>query len=316
MLNYSELKQLSALGGNGNMFVSLYLNVISSAPLGFWREYNLSLPVKNEIVVDSTPYIKPLAALLSSYPRYIVLVADKESARLFLIHLGRIEIYTEHVTPDIPGKHKKGGWFALEQGRYERHIDFHISQHMKDVIKSLEELLIRESADRIILGGSEETLAKVKNMLPHTILDKVIATFHPEKMSGGKDILNETLCLIEGFERNKEKEIVEDLITRAMKGNMAVIGLEDVLTNIRNGKVMNLIFLKDLSTTGFKCKNCGLLTSHAIKACPYCSGTFEDVNYLIDLAAQKAVEQGATIDVISDSTELARAGGIGAILRF
>ncbi len=153
-------------------------------------------------------------------------------------------------------------------------------------------------------------------MLPHTILDKVIATFHPEKMSGGKDILNETLSLIEGFERNKEKEIVEVLITRAMKDDKAVIGLEDVLTNIKNGKVINLIVLKDLSTTGFKCKGCGFLTSHAVKACPYCSGQFEDVNYLIDLAAQKAVEQGAAVDVVSDSAELAKVGGIGAILRF
>ncbi|MBI4654228.1 MAG: hypothetical protein HY752_04455 [Nitrospirae bacterium] len=373
MLTSGELKHLSTASGNGNFFVSLYLNVnsltnpkgeyvihfknmlkktteklnkdvmkkvkediekieaslignkrgfkkglavISSIPLGFWREYHFSLPVRNELIIDDTPYVKPLFTLLNNYPRYVVLLIDKESARIFLIHLGKIELYTEHITPDIPGRHKKGGWFALEQSRYERHIDYHISLHMKDVIKSLEELLHKESVDKIIIGGSEDAIVKIKNMLSRTILDKVISIFHPEKLSGDKDILDETLEIIRVFEREKEREIVKELITRTMKNNMAVIGLEDVLNSIQEGRVMTLIFLKDMAASGLRCIGCGFLTSQTIKTCPYCGGNFEKASYLIDLSVQKAVEQGAAIEVITDSEGLLNAGGIGAFLRF
>ncbi|HDH50961.1 MAG TPA: hypothetical protein ENH04_06095, partial [Nitrospirae bacterium] len=139
MLTYSEVKELSAISGDENYFVSLYLNVnpvtnpkgdylihfknmlkqtldnldkkigksvnedlerieafikdnkrgfkkgvsvISSAPRGIWKDFHVSLPVKNELVIDSTPYVKPLLALLDNYQRCMVLLVDKETARV------------------------------------------------------------------------------------------------------------------------------------------------------------------------------------------------------------------------------------------
>lgn len=373
MLTYSELKQLSTTRGNGNFFVSLYLDVnpltnpkgdyvihfknmlkevtektdkgnlkkikhdiekiesylssnkrrfkkglvlISSASSELWRDYHFSLPVKNELVIGNAPYIKPLFTLLDNYPGYVVLLIDKELARIFLIRLGKIELYTELLTPDVPGRHKKGGWFALEQSRYERHIDYHVSKHMKDVIKAIEDLLHREAINRIIIGGTEDAVIKMKGMLPQAILSKVISTFYPEMFSGEKSILERTLKTIEEYEREKEKEVVQELVARAMKNDMAVIGLEDVLINIQEGKVMKLVFLKDMTVRGFKCINCGFLTSQEIKTCPYCGGKFDEVNYLIDFATQKAVERGAIIKVVTESNELQRVGGVGAFLRF
>ena len=85
---------------------------------------------------------------------------------------------------------------------------------------------------------------------------------------------------------------------------------------VQEGKVMKLVFLKDLTAAGFKCSSCSFLTVQTIKSCPYCGGKFEGVNYLIDYTAQKAVEQGALIEIITKSDELVKAGGIGAFLRF
>ncbi len=311
-----DLEKIEAyLMGNKREFKKS-IAVMSSTALRFWKNYHLSLPVKNELVVDSTPYIKPLLTLLDNYQRYAVLLVDKESARIFLIHLGEIEEYTEFFTPDVPGRHKKGGWFSLEQNRYERHIDYHVSLHMKDVVKTLEDFLHKEFISRIIIGGTEQAVLKIKGMLPQTTLDKVIATFPAEMILGGKDLLNRTLKIIEEFEREKEKDTVEELITRAMKNNMAVIGLEDVLSDMQEGKIMKLVFLKDKMANGYKCTNCNFLTSQSIEACPYCKGKFEGVNYMVDLAAQRAVEQGVLIEVITESDRLAQAGGIGALLRF
>lgn len=102
----------------------------------------------------------------------------------------------------------------------------------------------------------------------------------------------------------------------AMKNNMAVIGLEDVLISLQERKVMELVFLRDITTSGLKCTNCSFLTVQTIKSCPYCGGEFEEIHYLVDLLAQKAVEMGVLIKVITENEKLARAGGIGAFLRF
>ncbi|MCK5506350.1 MAG: hypothetical protein KAJ10_14395, partial [Thermodesulfovibrionia bacterium] len=145
MLTYGELKSLSTFSGDGNVFISLYLNVnrltnpkgdyiihfknmlketeeklkkntekkikedlvkietylkdykrefkkgialISCSALGIWKNYHLSLPVKNEIVIDNAPYIKPLLSLLNNYQRCVVLLVDKELAKIYVTHLG------------------------------------------------------------------------------------------------------------------------------------------------------------------------------------------------------------------------------------
>ena len=65
--------------------------------------------------MDKAPYIQPLLDILDNYKQYAVLLVDKESARLFLVHLGEIEEYGEVHTPDVPGKHKKRGDGFLSQ---------------------------------------------------------------------------------------------------------------------------------------------------------------------------------------------------------
>lgn len=373
MLTYKEIKELSTVSGDGNFFVSLYLNVnpltnpkgdyiihlknllkdaseradkdkekkvkedlekielylkgnrrefkkgiaiISCSALGFWKHYHLSLPVKNELIIDKTPYIKPLLFLLNNYQRCLVLLIDKELARIFIIHLGAIEEYTELFSPGVPGKHKKGGWFSLQQSRFERHIDYHVTLHIKDVVKALEDFLHKEAINRVIIGGSEDAIIKIRNILPRTVLQRLFSTFNAEITLGEKEVLDRTLKRLEELESEKERDTVEKLITRAMKNDMAVTGLEDVLINLQEGKVLNLVFLKDRTDFGYRCINCGFLTSQKIGSCPYCEGRFEKINFLIDFAAQKAVEQGGLIEVITKSDELAKVGGIGAFLRY
>lgn len=292
------------------------LAILSSTERNFWREFQLSVPVKNEIIVDRAPYIKPLLDILDNFQRYAILLVGRESARLFIVHLGEIEEYTEVHTDDVPGKHKKGGWFALAEKSYERHIDYHVGLHLKDVVKQLETFLSREYVGRLIIGGSEETVTKVKTLLPQIVSEKIIGTFQAEMFANSNEILEKAQPVLQAFEKKKEAETVDDLLTGAMKNENAVIGIEDVLNALQEGRIMRLVFLKDFKKSGLLCKNCGHLTVQNISSCPYCKGEIQKVNYIIELTAQKAVEQGAIIEVIPGNKKLKDAGSIGAFLRF
>lgn len=292
------------------------LAILSSKERNFWREFHLSVPVKNEVIVDRFPYIKPLLDILDNYQRYAILIVGRESARLFIIHLGEIEEYTEVHTADVPGRHKKGGWFALSEKSYERHIDYHVGLHLKDVLKQLETFLSREYVGRLIIGGPEEAVTKVRAMLPQTVADKVIGTFQAEMYAKGNEILEKAQPVLQAFEKKKEAETVDKLLTGALKNENAVIGIEDVLNALQGGYIMRLVFLKDYRQSGLICRNCGYLTVQHILICPYCKDEMQKVNYIVDLAAQKAVEHGAFIEIISENKKLQDSGSIGAFLRF
>jgi peptide chain release factor subunit 1 len=292
------------------------LAILSCQKQKLWKEFHLSVPFRNEIIVDTTPYIKPLLDILDNYRRYAILLVGKESARIFLVHLGEIEEYTEVHTEDIPGKHKKGGWFALSEKSYERHIDYHVELHLKDVLRKMDAFLSGEHVDRIILGGSEEAVAKVKGMLPQALSERVIGTFQAEMFAKSKEILGKADPILNAYERNKEAETVDELLTKAMKNENAVIGIENVLNALQEGRIMKLIMLKDFKQAGLACSKCESLTIQDIASCPYCKGKMEKAQYIVDLLAQKAVQQGAIVDVLSDNRKLAEAGKIGALLRF
>ena len=153
------------------------LAVLSCSDNSFWREYHLSVPFKPELAVDESPYIKPLFDVLDNYRRYAVLLVDKGSARIFVIQLGQMTEYGEVRTPGIQGRHKKGGWYALSQTNFERHIDQQVTLHLKDVSKRLEAFMKAEAMEGLFIGGSDEALSMTRDVLPPLILKQALGTF-------------------------------------------------------------------------------------------------------------------------------------------
>ncbi|VAX28363.1 hypothetical protein MNBD_NITROSPIRAE02-1412 [hydrothermal vent metagenome] len=313
----TDLEKISAYVTSNKREFRKGLVLLSSEETGFWREYNLPIPVKNTLIVDNTPYMKPLLDIVDNNPRYLILLVEKDEARIFVVHLGEIVEYGEVKTEDVPGKHKKGGWFALAEPHYQRHIDYHVGLHLKEVIKKLESFLSAEQIDLIFIGGSEEAVTMFKDMLPETVRTRIKGQFAAEMFLKPDEVLKRAEPLLSVYEAAKEKKIVDELITRALKGNQAVLGLADVIGAVTEGRVHKLVFVKDYTESGFKCVNCGLLSVQNIPKCPYCGNNMEPIEYMVELVVQRAVEQGATVEVLAyETASLKEKGNIGAILRF
>lgn len=292
------------------------LVILCSSDDSFWRDYNLNVPIKNNLIINKTLYMKPLMDIADTYQRYSVLLVDKEFARIFIIHLGEIIEYSEVRTDNIPGKHKKGGWYALSQNHYERHIDYHVGMHLKEVVQKLDSFISSEYIGRIIIGGSDEAVAMAKAMLHKTVLDKIIGTVKIEMFASTDDILNKAGAIVSDYEKNKEQETIEALIASARKNENAVLGLNDVLNALQEQRVMKLVFMRNYKEHGYSCNSCGYLTTQKVDPCPYCSKEMEAVDYMVDLAGEKAIQQDALIEITEENNLLREVGGIGAFLRF
>ena len=153
-------------------------------------------------------------------------------------------------------------------------------------------------------------------LFPKQISDKIIGTFSVTMSALGTEVLSRVTPVIQAFEKKVQEETIELLMTKTMKNENAVIGIDNVLSALQAGKVMKLLFVKDYKTHGFSCARCGFLTSQMAAACPYCKTAMQKVDYMIDLAAQKALEQGAGFEVVRDHEQFEKAGAIGAFLRY
>ncbi|HEX8949667.1 MAG TPA: hypothetical protein VF790_11930, partial [Dissulfurispiraceae bacterium] len=271
--------------------------------------------------------------------RYAVLLAEKEDARIFVIHLGEIVEYRRIHTSGIPGKHKQDVWYSLAQvgagGRhmanmgkgklgvtglrtdhYERHIDFHVRVHVEDAVKGLDAFVRREQIGRVVIGGSDEAVAMAKSLLSKALFEKVIGTVRLEMFADANAVLDVTMPVVEARERQQEEAAVETMLTQALSGGNAVLGLADVLSALQEKRVMRLVVRKDYQAQGYKCGMCGFPSAQEVGRCPACGGEMEYVEHMADMAEEMAVQQGAVIEVVEDNERLARYGGIGAFLRF
>ncbi|MDA8388076.1 MAG: Vms1/Ankzf1 family peptidyl-tRNA hydrolase [Nitrospiraceae bacterium] len=289
--------------------------LISGREGGLWREYHLAVPVQSGLFVDGTPYLKPLLDAVDSYPRYLALLVSKDEARIFVVQMGEILEYGEVKSPDVMGSHGKGGWFALEQDRFARHVEFHVQLHLADVIRRLEGFIQEQEVRKIVIGGPQEAVSMCMEMLPGSISGMVIGTFAAGMYEPAPRVLEKALPALALFERKEKEKLIEALVERAHKNDRAVMGLEDVLLMVQEKRIMTLVLDPALKQTGFVCGNCRAL-SISPGDCRFCGSGVDRVNYLIDLVMQKTVEYGGRVEVAPGNEKLQTAGKIGAILRF
>lgn len=293
--------------------------IYSCVPKNLWIRYDLNVELKDDLVVDRTPCTSPLFDLLDNYQKYGVLLVDKRTARVFLVFLGDIEEYGIVQHEDVPGKHKKGGWFALAEKRYERHIDYHVKMHLKDAVDKFDGFLKDKNIRRLIVAGPDEAISELMNILNDEIKLKIVGRANIEKYASKEEVLDKVIPIIEEYEKSKEKETVSELITRSLKNNNAVIGIDDVFKYLRDKRVMKLVTAKDYKVEGFICQNCGFATTQNVDCCMECGGCIMKNDNLIEKASEMAIEQSALVEVVKDEKDRQRLieyGGIGAFLRF
>jgi len=55
----------------------------------FFRAYNVSVPVENLFVVDSSPYIKPIVELIDRYESYGLILINSHKAKMYVVYAGK-----------------------------------------------------------------------------------------------------------------------------------------------------------------------------------------------------------------------------------
>jgi len=286
--------------------------IFSSVDQKFWRVYPLALPIENGAHTGDRLYLKPLTQLFDEYERYGVVLVDRESARFFLIHLGQIEEKSEWIGKDLK-RHKQGGFAAA---RYQRHVDKQAEQNLKLAAEATTRFCKDNRCHRVILGGSDETLPQFRDMLPKALQKQIIGTLVVDMTAPATEVMERSAELIQAEERQRKQKLVEDLITAAAKGAGAVTGLADTFYVVHQGRVHTLIVEKDFEADGYLCDGCHYISAEPITKCPFCGGKPYLIHEAVNRIVHRVIEAGGTVEIVINNEALAKAGHIGAILRY
>ncbi len=284
-----------------------------------WRAYRLPVPFETKIAWEERPYLRPMLLLMDEFEPYGVILADREKARFFLSYLGEVAEYDIKVQGEALPKRAGSGW---SEANYQRKVEELAKKHFKQVVEVARRLAELDQWERIVLGGTDENIRRMEALLPKALQAMVAGHFNASLDANFNVVRDRVLEIEQEREREVEAERVEALITRAHKGDRAVLGITPVLDATQQYRLYMLIVPADFHTPGWHCIQCPGLVSEVDRpeatTCPYCGAPLDHDDDIIDLLMQRAVDQQAILEVVrgEERERLLREGPIGALLRF
>ena len=286
--------------------------IFASAKNSLWRVYPLALPVASEAYTGQKLYLKPLSDLLDEHGRYGVVLVDRESARFFLVYMGKVEEKSASLGEELK-RHKQGGSAAT---RFQRRADKQAGQNLKLAAEVTTDFCRENRCERLVLAGSEDNVVQFREMLPRAQRKHIVGTLVMDMEATVTEVRDRSMELMRSKEREREQQLVDDMVTAAAKGGGAVIGLADTFYAVHEGRVHTLVVEKAFESEGYLCEGCGYISEGPMIKCASCGGKPQKVNDAVNRIVRRTIEVGGKVETVEDNAALARAGHIGAILRY
>jgi len=242
---------------------------------------------QHRLYISNQPHLYPLAQILGTSPRYLALLADTNSARIFVFAATGVERVEE--VAGIKTKRTKIGGMA--QARYQRHTEnFHL-HHAKEVVDVVARLVRDEGIEQIVIAGDDLIVPLLREQLPKDIAERVVDVVKLDIRAPQREVLDTTLAALREKDAQTDSERVEALVGAYRAGGLACVGVDKVRKAFELGQVDELLIAA---------------TPNVIDG-P--DGTADD---LVGRAARTA----AKVFVIEEASLLEPVGGVGAFLRF
>jgi peptide chain release factor subunit 1 len=272
----------------------------------FFEAVQLNAPLeRHEIYVGHQPHLYTLALVNKQFPRYAAVVADTNSARLFVFGLSST-ISEDLVESTKTSRTQMGGW---SQARYQRHMQNDHQQHAKEVLEVLDRVVRKEEIEYIVFAGDQVVVPLLQKELSPFLAAKVIDVLRLDIHAPERQILETTLAAMRRQDARDDSEMVEHLIGDYRSGGLAVVGVADVLAALAKGQVEEVLLSTSLKQVREDEDGPGL---------PGVEGTTSsgESDTKSETIMAQARQTGAQCRLIEDAALLAEVGGVGASLRY
>ncbi len=275
--------------------------VFSCSGKDFYEEIELPRRVRDRIMVDATPWVRPLLAVLDEYHRTCILILDKEMSRTWELYQEELN-ETSEVLDRALRKPDYAGWHGLEEYRVRNKEEELAKKHFRKVATVLDDFYRAGRFDLLAIGGHDHEVPVFQEFLPHRLRGSVAGTFtiDPQTTTIG-DIRASAEAVVDQYERNEDRNGVAEVFEKAAARGNAVVGLERSLWAGSVAAIQRLLIQEDATAPGVVCDESGWLAESG-DTCIICGQPTRKTDDVIDELAQAVIDTGGTVEhVIADT---------------
>ncbi|WP_214410428.1 baeRF10 domain-containing protein [Sphaerisporangium fuscum] len=277
--------------------------VFSCSEGELFEQLVLPRPVRDRIMVNATPWVRPMLAVLDEYHRACVLMVDRRSAEAWELYQDDMRAIGE-VEDEALRKPNYAGWYGYTEHRVRNRADDLTRRHFRHTLQLLDELFRARAYELLIVGGHPEEVPNFLEFLPRELRAKVAGTFSVDpRTATPADIRSCAERIVEQYEREEERRWVTDVLARAATRRPAALGLDDCLWAGSVAAVQTLLVQEGMTTPGVVCHESGWLGTSG-DACPLCGRATRRTPDVVSELAEAVIDEGGTVEHVLAETEL------------
>jgi peptide subunit release factor 1 (eRF1) len=270
---------------------------------GLFEQVALPHAVHEQVVVDVTPWVRPMLAVLDESYRVCVAVVDRKSAQIW-------ELYQDEIAPldrvrdRVLRKPNYAGRYGLDEYRIRNHAQTLTQAHYRRTAELLREHFDDGGYQLLIVGGHQAELPRFVEALPTELQKIVVGTFSADPNAATEaDIRCEATAIAERFERERERRQVDEIFGVAAGGGPAVLGVDACLWAGSLAAVRTLLLQDATMVQGVVCERSACVASSG-DICALCGGKTRPTADVLDELAMKVIDGGGAVVHIRAETQL------------
>jgi peptide subunit release factor 1 (eRF1) len=276
------------------------------------EEVQLPRPIHERVLLEETPYIRPMLAVLDEYRRCCVVVIDVAVTQIWEFHLDELRRLAAVRDPALRNPDYGAGLKEHNVHHRARELE---KRHYRRTVTMLNDLVRATRYDVLAVGGHPHEVPGFVEFLPQELRVKVAGTFQVDPGTASRaDIKEQTAAILERYERDEERRLVAQALEKAAAGGLAAVGLAPGLWAGSIAAVDRLLVQEGAMIPGVICDESGWLGSSG-ETCPLCGKPVRQTPDILDELVQVVIEEGGTIEHVEADTDL-KEHLVAAELRF
>jgi hypothetical protein len=292
---------------------------------------SLQIPFRERVVYHDGPFVRPLVSALDEGRAAGILVVSRSATRLLRWAVGEVEeLDTDeftvgdaqladiksgpsHATPSNPNQG------LVNKERFEDRIDENRNRFLRSMVEDVLARSKEHGWDRIILSGDVKLREFVADLLTHG--DNGLRIVHAEadwEHDSPATIAQHAWPLLRSVHAQREQDLVDLAVERALGGGAATVGLRHVCDALNEGRVAHLLFDDRLEISGYRSSE-GTLHPEVSGPVAQADGVrFHREPLFIERMIEKATGTGAAVTPVGHaaSAVLGEHDGVAALLRW
>jgi peptide subunit release factor 1 (eRF1) len=293
------------------------------------RKVSVQIPFRDRVIHHDHAYIRPLVAAADEGRSAGVFVVSRESARLLRWAVGEVEELetfdfelTDAQMADMKSGPSVGNpqhpWQGnIARQRFEDRIDENRNRFLREVGDTVVMRAKSEGWDRLVISGPPKLREAIGDLLPNDDGLRLIVADQAWERDTPARIAEHAWPLLRSVHRDREVELADAAVERAMAGGAGAVGLRRVCEALNEGRVAHLLFETDRQIEGYRSDE-GTLHPRVEGVVAQSDVPIRRAPLFIELMIEKAIATGALVTPIDQdiSAALSDYDGVGALLRW